>query len=144
MPAAVALPRKAKGAGWEMAPDRHANGGKKYRKRTKPQLLSRTELDHRRNSVAAFERLASQIAADLGHDLTAIESKLVEAFVGSAITLDSLNARILLGEQVSLAEHAATVSAMVRVATRLGISRRAEDVSLPDPLRYRRAEDEGA
>ena len=115
-----------------MAPDRHANGGKKYRKRTKP------------NSVAAFERLASQIAADLGHDLTAIESKLVEAFVGSAITLDSLNARILLGEQVSLAEHAATVSAMVRVATRLGISRRAEDVSLPDPLRYRRAEDEGA
>ena len=132
MPAAVALQRKAKGAGWEMAPDRHANGGKKYRKRTKP------------NSVAAFERLASQIAADLGHDLTAIESKLVEAFVGSAITLDSLNARILLGEQVSLAEHAATVSAMVRVATRLGISRRAEDVSLPDPLRYRRAEDEGA
>ena len=75
MPAAVALHRKAKGAGWEMAPDRHANGGKKYRKRTKP------------NSVAAFERLASQIAADLGHDLTAIESKLVEAFVGSAITL---------------------------------------------------------
>ena len=52
MPAAVALQRKAKGAGWEMAPDRHANGGKKYRKRTKP------------NSVAAFERLASQIAAD--------------------------------------------------------------------------------
>ena len=131
----------------ETAPDRHPNGGpnggKKYRKRTKPQLLSRTELDRRRNSVVAFERLASQIAADLGHDLTAIESKLVEAFVGSAITLDSLNARVLLGEQVSLAEHAATVSAMVRVASRLGISRRAKDVSLPDPLRYRaESEDE--
>jgi hypothetical protein len=91
-----------------------------------------------------FDRLASQITADLGHDLTAVERKLVEAFVGAAIVLDSLNARVLLGEQVSLAEHAQTVSAMVRVASRLGLQRRAKDINPPDPLHYRANEDEAA
>jgi hypothetical protein len=64
------------------------------------------------------------------------ETRLVEAFAGSAITLDNLNARTLLGEPISLAEYAQTVSAMVRVASRLGCSKRFRDVTPPDPLQY--------
>jgi hypothetical protein len=128
----------------EMALDWPNDTAKKNRRRTRPQLLSRAELDRRCNAVQQFDHLANQITADLGHDLTAVERKLVEAFVGAAIVLDSLNARVLLGEQVSLAEHAQTVSAMVRVASRLGLQRRAKDITPPDPLHYRANEDAAA
>ena len=69
--------------------------------RTRPQLLSRQELDRRLNAVRQFDQLVSEIRADLAGELSAIENRLVEAFAGSAITLDNLNARVLLGEQVS-------------------------------------------
>jgi hypothetical protein len=69
------------------------------------------------------------------NSLTAIELALVEAFTGAAVTLDNLNTRLLLGETIDLTAHSQTVSAMVRVAARLGVSRRMRDVT-PDPLAY--------
>jgi hypothetical protein len=54
---------------------------------------------------------------------------LVQAFAGACITLQNLNTRLLLGETVDLAQHALTVSAMVRVSSRLGLQRRPRDVS---------------
>jgi hypothetical protein len=112
------------------APRRH--------RRSRPQLLSRQELDRRLNAVKQFDEIVAAITADLGGSdrLSAIETRLVEAFAGSAITLDGLNARVLLGEPISLAEFAQTVSAMVRVASRLGLERRPRDCTPPDPLRY--------
>jgi hypothetical protein len=100
-------------------------------------------LDRRLNSVQQFDQLVADIKADLAGDLTAIEARLVEAFAGGAVVLDSLNARVLLGQEVSLAEFAGIASTMVRVASRLGLQRRTRDVTLPDPLRYRaESEDE--
>jgi hypothetical protein len=49
-------------------------------------------------------------------------------FAGTAVTMDHLNSRLLLGQQINLAEQAQAVSALVRVASRLGLSRRAKDV----------------
>jgi hypothetical protein len=119
----------------QLAIDPPANGREKPRRhvRSRPQLLNRRDLDHRRNSVAAFDRLVNAITTDLsgGKELSHIQMQLIEAFAGAAIALDSLNARILLGEQVSLAEHAKACSAMVRLATRLGLKRRAHDVTPP-------------
>jgi hypothetical protein len=114
-------------------------------RRTRPQLLSRQELDRRLNTVKQFDQCVAAIKADLGGGdrLSAIETRLVEAFAGSAITLDNLNARVLLGEPISLAEFAQTVSAMVRVASRLGCSKRLRDVtpqSLDDIAREIEAE----
>jgi hypothetical protein len=45
--------------------------------RTRPQLLSRQELDRRLNSVSAFDRLASQITADLGVVMARIPSGII-------------------------------------------------------------------
>jgi hypothetical protein len=105
---------------------------------TRPQLLTRDLIDGRSNAAKVFDRLVSSIETDLGgHDqLTAIEVALVEAFAGSAVTLENLNTRLLLGEEIDLGQHAQAVSAMVRVASRLGLRRRARDISLPDPLEY--------
>jgi hypothetical protein len=99
-------------------------------RRTKPQLLTRSAIDGRSNAAKLFDGLVSAIAADLGgrDQLSAIELALVEAFAGAAVTLDNLNSRLLLGQQINLSEQAQAVSALVRVASRLGLSRRAKDV----------------
>jgi len=43
----------------------------------------------------------------------------------------------MAGEEINLARHAQAVSAMVRVASRLGLQRRQKEI-LPDPLDYAR------
>jgi hypothetical protein len=76
---------------------------------------------------------------------------LVEAFCGAAVSLENLNARLLLGEAIDPAQHAQTVSAMVRVGSRLGLARRVKDVTptlsdylrQADYLRQTRAADAG-
>jgi hypothetical protein len=108
-------------------------------------LLNRESLDGRTIVAKVFDRLVEQIHADLGgrDQLSAIELALVEAFAGGAVTLDNLNTRILTGAEIDnamVAMHAQAISAMVRVASRLGLQRRQRDVT-PDPLRYGR-EDE--
>jgi hypothetical protein len=107
--------------------------------RTRPQLLSRAELDGRTNAAKEFDRLVAAIETDLGgHDrLSAIEVALVEAFAGAAVTLNHLNTQLALGQPIDLGQHAQCVSAMVSVASRLGLQRRPKDIgpSLGDLLR---------
>jgi hypothetical protein len=104
---------------------------RRNKKRIKPQLLTRAELDGRTTAAKVFDRLVADIESDLGgHDqLSTIERALVEAFAGAAVTLHHLNTKLALGEQIDLSEHASAVSAMVRVASRLGLARRAKDIS---------------
>jgi len=85
----------------------------------------------RTNAARIFDRLVGDIESDLGgrDQLTAIERSLVEAYAGAALVLDNLNARLLRGEAIDISEHAQAVSAMVRVAARLGIRRRQRDVT---------------
>src|SRR5262249_11715347 len=99
---------------------------------TRPQLLTRDLIDGRTNAAKVFDRLVSNIETDLGwrDRLSAIELALVEAFAGAAVTLENLNTRLLLGEEIDLGQHAQAVSAMVRVASRLGLQRRARDVDV--------------
>jgi exonuclease I len=61
--------------------------------------------------------------------LSAIEVALVEAFAGAAVTLQHLNTQLALGQEIDLSQHAQAVSAMVRVAAKLGLQRRARNVT---------------
>ena len=110
-----------------------------------PRLLTREILDKRTAVSKAFDRLVTDIHSDLGgrDRLSAIELALIEAFAGASITLDQLNAKLLLGKSINLAEHAQASNAMVRIGSRLGLQRRARDVTDIDPLQYaREARDE--
>jgi hypothetical protein len=104
---------------------------KRRHRAAKPQLLDRHGLDRRTNAARTFDRLVAEITSDLGGDnqLSAIQRSLVQAYAGSVVLLANLNARILLGEVVDVAEHAHVVSSMVRLAARLGIRRRPRDVT---------------
>jgi hypothetical protein len=118
------------------------DAGRKRRKRhkatTQPPLLTRDQLDGRTQAAKVFDALVLDIESDLGgrNQLSRIELALVEAFAGACVTVYHLNTRLLRGETIDLGQHAQAISAMVRVASRLGLRRRARDVSPPDPLRY--------
>jgi YjbE family integral membrane protein len=62
---------------------------------TRPQLLTRRELDGRTGAAKLFDPLVTGIEADLGgsDQLSTIERALVEAFAGAAVTLHNLNTR---------------------------------------------------
>jgi hypothetical protein len=97
----------------------------------KPQLLTRGTLDKRSSAFKLFNRLAADIEADLGgrDQLSTIELTLIEAYVGATVTLQHLNTQLALGQPIDLGQHAQAVSAMVRVASRLGLQRRARSVN---------------
>ena len=102
-----------------------------------PQLLVRSQLDGRTNAAKDFDQIVVDIENDLGGQerLSTITRSLVEAFAGARITLNHLNI-IALGIPVDLAEYSQVVSAMVKIASRLGIHRLAKDVKELDLSAY--------
>jgi hypothetical protein len=105
----------------------------------KPTPVTRRDLDDRTAAARMWDSLASNIAADLGGEanLSSVQKTLIEAFVGVSIQLTDLNMRGLKGEKVDLSELSLAASTLVRIATRIGITRVARDVgsSLGDVLR---------
>jgi hypothetical protein len=99
----------------------------------KLKLINRVLLDGRSAPAKEFNRLSRAIVSDLGGEdqLSAIELALIEAFCGASIVVGHLNAELLQGNAIDPTEHSAAVGAMVRVGSRLGLSRRARDVSTP-------------
>jgi hypothetical protein len=92
-------------------------------------LPNRDNLDGRTHAARAFDKLYAAISSDLGGDLTAVERSLVEGFCGATVVLQSLNTKLALGEAVDLTEHASVCSSMVRIAAKIGLSRRSRLVS---------------
>jgi hypothetical protein len=100
-------------------------------RRGKVQLLARSQLDQRTRASKEFDLITSGIIADLGGEevLTTVQRHLVEAFAGAAVTVNDLNARLLLGGKVDVVEHSQAIGILVRIAARLGLKRVAKDVS---------------
>jgi hypothetical protein len=98
---------------------------------TKTRLLTRDSLDGRTRARKQFDAIANGITSDLGgrDALSTVELALVEAFAGASIHVHDLNARLLLGQKIDLSEHAAAISSLVRIASRIGTRRRPRDVT---------------
>lgn len=109
-------------------PPRHPGGSRPLRQ-GKLQLVTRAQLDQRTLASRDFDRLVSQVTADLGHDLSIIETRLVEAFAGASALVDDLNVQILLGKTVDAGAYCQLASTMLRLGSRLGLKRHARDVS---------------
>jgi len=62
--------------------------------------------------------------------LTRIELELIKAFAGAATTLQYLNVQVALGEtgEIDLSGYATIASTMLRIGSKLGLSRRAKQV----------------
>jgi hypothetical protein len=141
--APIARPRLRQGP----HPASPKQGARRRHVRSRPQLLDRSQLDGRTNAAKIFDRWVDRIETDLGgrDHLSSIEHALKEAFVGAYVILNNLNTRLLLGQQIDFSEHAQAVSAMVKVASRLGVKRIARDVTVPTLNQYlaqRRSDDD--
>jgi hypothetical protein len=80
--------------------------------------------------------------ASITQQLYAIEKSLIQAYAGSAILLDDLNARVVLGQEIDVGTHAQMTSALVRIPSRLGLQRRHHAVTptVEEYLRSKRQE----
>jgi hypothetical protein len=97
----------------------------------KPQLQSISTIDGRTGPAKLFKRLVSDIEVDRGgrDELSEVERQLVEAYAGCCVLIANIHARIALGEDISIGEHSLVASTMTRLANKLGLRRRARDVS---------------
>jgi hypothetical protein len=97
----------------------------KKRRKSTPRDLA---LDKSSGAARFFQRMIRDIENDLGgrQRLTRIEGELIRAFAGAATTLQYLNLQIAIGElsEVDLTGYASMASTMVRIGSRLGLSRR--------------------
>jgi hypothetical protein len=102
--------------------------------RGKLRLVTRAALDNRTTAAKLFDRTVTEITNDLGgaESLSQIERSLVDAYAGASLMVNHMTARLIEGEQISLARYSAAVGALVRIATRLGIKRRVPHGETPD------------
>ena len=103
----------------------------------KARLLDLSDLDQRTNAAKLAQSVKSAILADLGGEanLSTLERLACEhAALASAVVADSYT-RWLKGENVALTEIATVQNAFLRVASSIGFSRRAKDIT-PDINTY--------
>ena len=99
-------------------------------------------LDQASGAARFFGRMVREIETDLGghRTLSRIQRELLHAFAGAATQIQYLNHQVLIGEssELDFATYAQLASTMLRIGARLGLQRRARDITPPDPLAYAR------
>ncbi len=93
-------------------------------------LLTREQIDGRTASARQFDAIVRAIAVDLGgaDQMTEIQKHLVAAFAGAALHVQDLNAKLMLGQEIDISEHAQAVGTLTRIARRLPLGRVAREV----------------
>jgi hypothetical protein len=121
---------------------------KPQRKRARRVSRDLVPLDKNTGAARFFDRMIRDVESDLGgrRFLSRIEGELVRAFAGSATALQYLNSEIVLGEavgEIDLSAYATLASTMLRIGSKLGLSRRPREVeqTLETYLANRRSED---
>jgi hypothetical protein len=94
-------------------------------------------IDKTSGAARFFDKMVRDIEIDLGgrRELTRIEGELIRGFAGAATTLRYLNHQVALGDisEIDLTGYATMASTMLRIGSRLGLSRRAKDISATPP-----------
>ena len=101
------------------------------------------DVDGRSAIARRFKDITRGILADQGgaDQCSECRLQLVRRFAAAAVLAEQMESRLANGEQIDIQEHALLCSTLTRLAQRIGIERRARDVTPPDPLHYARAYD---
>ena len=99
-------------------------------------------IDGRSVIARRYRDITSAILVDQGGADQCSESRkqLVRRFAAAAVLAEQLEAKLARGEVIDIAEHATLSSTLVRLAQRIGIDRRAKNITptLADYLAARR------
>lgn len=88
-------------------------------------------VDQRLAIARRYRDLVAQIAIDQGGADRCSETRmqLIRRFASGAVLAEELEARLVRGEPVDIAEHALLSSTLVRLAQRVGIDRRSRNIT---------------
>ena len=88
-------------------------------------------VDGRSAIARRYRDIASAVASDQGGagHLSEARQQLIRRFAAASCLAEQLEARLASGEQIDIGEHSLLVSTAVRVAQRIGIDRRARNVT---------------
>jgi hypothetical protein len=108
-------------------------------------------IDLRSSTARRYRDLVAQIASDctggVVSNLSETKLQLIRRFSAACVLAEEMEARLAAGEQIDITEHAQLSSTLVRLASRIGVSRLPKNIS-PLPLDYAHdaadAADEGA
>ena len=94
-------------------------------------------VDGRSPTARRFRDIAAAIVADQRgvEVLSEARVQLIRRFAASACLAENLEAQLVLGESIDVAEHAALCSTMVRIGSRIGIDRIPRDIGTSPTLR---------
>jgi hypothetical protein len=96
-------------------------------------------IDLRSSTARRYRDLVAQIASDCTGgavaNLSETKLQLIRRFSAACVLAEEMEARLAAGEQINISEHAQLSSTLVRLATRIGISRLSKNIS-PLPLDY--------
>ncbi|MBR0703132.1 hypothetical protein JQ599_24740 [Bradyrhizobium diazoefficiens] len=87
--------------------------------------------------------MVDAVAADQGgaDRLSEARLQLIRRFAASAVVAEQMEAQLALGHTIDVATHSTLTSTMVRVASRIGINRKAREV-VPTLAEYLTRRDE--
>jgi hypothetical protein len=88
-------------------------------------------VDQRSAIARRFRDIVSALVADQGgaDRLSEVRLQLVRRFAAAAVLAENLEGKLASGEQIDLQEHALLSSTLTRLAQRIGIDRRARDIT---------------
>ena len=91
------------------------------------------DIDGRSAIARRYRDLVAALASDMGgaDSMSEVRAQLARRFAALAVQAEALEAALVRGEPIDLAEHALISSTLVRLASRLGIERRAKNI-VPD------------
>lgn len=129
---------------------RAVKGQKPKKVKSKSRVSNGTELlpgvDGRTSLAKRYRDIASQIIVDQGGEDRLAEARLqlIRRFSAAAVLAEQMEARMVLGEQIDINLHALLTSSLVRVASKIGINRRAKEIvpTLKHYLEVKADEDE--
>jgi hypothetical protein len=89
------------------------------------------DIDGRSAAARRFKDITSQVLIDQGGIDQCSESRLqlVRRFAAAAVLAEQMEAALVRGEQIDIAEHGLLCSTLVRIAQRIGINRVPKNVT---------------
>jgi hypothetical protein len=88
-------------------------------------------VDNRLVIARRYRDLLSELVADMGglETMTQARMQLCRRFAALSVQAESMEAKLAQGEQISLTDHSLISSTLCRLASRLGIERRAKQIT---------------
>jgi len=88
-------------------------------------------IDWRCATARRYQDIVARIASDQGgaDRLTETRLQLVRRFAGGAVLAEMMEAQLAKGEAIDVGQYALLSSSLVRIATRIGLDRRARNIT---------------